>query len=71
MTSSRSPTAIAFLVLALAVVASLFLGRVNVSPMEVIQGLLSPNASLAYFVVSGTMVVVALVVHARRFGRNP
>jgi iron complex transport system permease protein len=52
MTSSRLPTAVAFLVLALAVVASLFLGRVNMSPGEVVQGLFAPDRSLAGLVVS-------------------
>jgi len=67
MTSSRLPTAIAFLVLALAVVASLFLGRVNVSPAEVIQGLLSPGASLAGLVVTELRLpraVLAILVGA-------
>ena len=67
MTSSRLPTAIAFLVLALAVVASLFLGRVNVSPTEVIQGLLSPGASLAGLVVTELRLpraVLAILVGA-------
>jgi iron complex transport system permease protein len=67
MTPSRWPTAIAFLVLALAVAASLFLGRVNVSPAEVIQGLLSPGASLAGLVVTELRLpraVLAILVGA-------
>jgi iron complex transport system permease protein len=67
MTSSRWPTAAAFLVLVLAVVASLFLGRVNVSPAEVIQGLLSPGASLAGLVVTELRLpraVLAILVGA-------
>jgi len=67
MTSSRLPTAIAFLLLALAVVASLFLGRVNVSPAEVIRGLLSPDASLAGLVVTELRLpraVLAILVGA-------
>ena len=67
MTSSRLPTAIAFLVLALAVVASLFLGRVNVGPAEVMRGLLSPDASLAGLVVTELRLpraVLAILVGA-------
>lgn len=67
MTSSRLPAAIAFLVLALAVVASLFLGRVNVSPAEVIQGLLAPDSSLAGLVVTELRLpraVLAILVGA-------
>ena len=67
MTSSRLPTAIAFLVLGLAVVASLFLGRVNMSPAEVIQGLLAPDRSLAGLVVTELRLpraVLAILVGA-------
>jgi iron complex transport system permease protein len=67
MTSSRLPTSIAFLVLALAVVASLFLGRVNMSPAEVIQGLLAPDKSLAGLVVTELRLpraVLAILVGA-------
>jgi iron complex transport system permease protein len=67
MTSSRLPTAVALLVLTLAVVASLFLGRVNVSPAEVIQGLLAPDKSLAGLVVTELRLpraVLAILVGA-------
>ena len=67
MTSSRLPTAIAFLVLVLAVVASLFLGRVNMSPVEVVQGLLAPDKSLAGLVVTELRLpraVLAILVGA-------
>ncbi|MGH6908854.1 MAG: FecCD family ABC transporter permease [Phenylobacterium sp.] len=67
MTSSRLPTAIAFLVLLLAVVASLFLGRVNVSPADVVQGLLAPDKSLAGLVVTELRLpraVLAILVGA-------
>jgi len=43
---------VAGLVLALAVVASLFLGRVVVSPMDLVRGLMSPDLSLASLVVT-------------------
>ncbi|MDB5425643.1 MAG: hmuU [Phenylobacterium sp.] len=52
MTTARLAPWIAALVLLLAVTASLFLGRVNVSPAELMQGLLSPNTSLAGLVVT-------------------
>jgi len=67
MTSSRLPTAIAFLLRALAVVASLCLGRVNVGPAEVMRGLLSPDASLAGLVVTELRLpraVLAILVGA-------
>jgi iron complex transport system permease protein len=67
MTSSRLPTSIAFLVLALAVVASLFLGRVNMNPAEVVQGLLEPDKSLAGLVVTELRLpraVLAILVGA-------
>jgi len=67
MTSSRLPTVVAFLVLILAVVASLFLGRVNMSPAEVIQGVLSPDKSLAGLVVTELRLpraVLAILVGA-------
>ena len=67
MTSSRLPTAIALLVLVLAVVASLFLGRVNMSPAEVVQGLLAPDKSLAGLVVTELRLpraVLAILVGA-------
>jgi len=57
MTSgSRMPgyivTALAFAALVAAAIGSLFLGRVNISPAELWQGLLSPNANLAGLVVT-------------------
>ena len=67
MTSSRLPTVVAFLVLILAVVASLFLGRVNMSPAEVIQGVLAPDKSLAGLVVTELRLpraVLAILVGA-------
>ena len=67
MTSSRLPTAVAFLVLVLAVLASLFLGRVNMSPADVIQGLLAPDKSLAGLVVTELRLpraVLAILVGA-------
>jgi iron complex transport system permease protein len=67
MTSSRLPTSIALLVLVLAVVASLFLGRVNMSPAEVVQGLLAPDKSLAGLVVTELRLpraVLAILVGA-------
>jgi iron complex transport system permease protein len=67
MTSSRLPTVVAFLVLVAAVVASLFLGRVNMSPAEVIQGLLAPDKSLAGLVVTELRLpraVLAILVGA-------
>jgi iron complex transport system permease protein len=67
MSARRIPTAVAFLVLALAVIASLFLGRVNMSPVEVVQGLLAPDKSLAGLVVTELRLpraVLAILVGA-------
>ena len=66
MTARLAPW-IAALVLLLAVIASLFLGRVNVSPAELLQGLLSPNTSLAGLVVTELRLpraVLAILVGA-------
>jgi iron complex transport system permease protein len=67
MIADRLAPWIAALVLLLAVVASLFLGRVNVSPAELVHGLLSPNASLAGLVVTELRLpraVLAILVGA-------
>ena len=67
MTSNRLAPWIAALVLALAVVASLFLGRVNVSPADLVHGLLSPDTSLAGLVVTELRLpraVLAILVGA-------
>jgi iron complex transport system permease protein len=67
MSARGIPTAVAFLVLALAVIASLFLGRVNMSPVEVVQGLLAPDKSLAGLVVTELRLpraVLAILVGA-------
>jgi iron complex transport system permease protein len=67
MTAARLAPWIAALVLLLAVTASLFLGRVNVSPAELLQGLLSPNTSLAGLVVTELRLpraVLAILVGA-------
>ena len=67
MTAARFAPWIAALVLLLAVIASLFLGRVNVSPAELLQGLLSPNTSLAGLVVTELRLpraVLAILVGA-------
>jgi iron complex transport system permease protein len=67
MTANRFAPWIAALLLLLAVVASLFLGRVNVSPADLIHGLLSPNASLAGLVVTELRLpraVLAILVGA-------
>jgi iron complex transport system permease protein len=58
---------IAGLVLLLAAVASLFLGRVAVSPAELVQGILSPDTSLAGLVVTELRLpraVLAILVGA-------
>jgi hypothetical protein len=39
--------------------------------VRVLHGVRSLNASLAYFVVSGTIMILALAAVARRFGREP
>jgi iron complex transport system permease protein len=50
--SARWPvTAIGFALLAATAVASLFLGRVNVSPAALLHGLFSPDLTLARLVV--------------------
>jgi iron complex transport system permease protein len=67
MTANRLAPWIAALVLLLAVVASLFLGRVNVSPADVVSGLLSPDTSLAGLVVTELRLpraVLAILVGA-------
>jgi iron complex transport system permease protein len=67
MTANRLAPWIAALVLLLAVIASLFLGRVNVSPADVVRGLLSPDASLAGLVVTELRLpraVLAILVGA-------
>ena len=67
MTTARMTPWIAALVLAAAVVASLFLGRVNVNPADLVQGILSPNASLAGLVVTELRLpraVLAILVGA-------
>ena len=67
MTAARMTPWIAALVLAAAVVASLFLGRVNVSPADLVQGILSPNTSLAGLVVTELRLpraVLAILVGA-------
>ncbi len=67
MTASRVTPWIAALVLLAAVIASLFLGRVNVSPVDLVQGMLSPNASLAGLVVTELRLpraVLAILVGA-------
>lgn len=38
--------------------------------LKILEALRSPTLSLFYFVVTGSMVVIALVVLARRFGRD-
>jgi len=50
--TGRRASWIAGLILAAAVLASLFLGRVVVSPMDLIHGLMSPDLSLASLVVT-------------------
>ena len=50
--TGRQASWIAGLILAAAVLASLFLGRVVVSPMDLIHGLMSPDLSLASLVVT-------------------
>jgi hypothetical protein len=38
--------------------------------VHLFDGFNSPETALAYFVVTGSVVVVALVLLARRFGRD-
>ena len=67
MTANRLAPWIAALVLLLTVVASLFLGRVNVNPGDVIRGLLSPDQTLAGLVVTELRLpraVLAILVGA-------
>ena len=67
MTANRLPPWIAALVLLLAVAASLFVGRVNVDPGDVIRGLISPDKSLAGLVVTELRLpraVLAILVGA-------
>ena len=45
-------TAIALAILAAAVVGSLFLGRVNIAPSAILDGLFSPDVNLAHLVVT-------------------
>lgn len=52
MTPRRPPmTLIAVLLLAIAAVASLFLGRVNISPAAILEGLFTADPNLAHLVV--------------------
>ncbi len=67
MNAARLAPWIAALVLGLAVAASLFVGRVNVSPSDLLQGVLAPNASLAGLVVTELRLpraVLAILVGA-------
>ena len=57
----------ALLALLAAALASLFIGRVNVSPHDLVQGLLSPNLSLAGLVVTELRIpraILAILVGA-------
>ncbi len=67
MTANRAAPWIAGLILLLTVVASLFVGRVNVEPGDVIRGLVSPDQSLAGLVVTELRLpraVLAILVGA-------
>ena len=67
MTANRTAPWIAALVLALTVIASLFVGRVNVDPGDVIRGLMSPEQTLAGLVVTELRLpraVLAILVGA-------
>ena len=67
MNAARMAPWIAALVLGLAVAASLLVGRVNVSPSDLLQGVLAPNASLAGLVVTELRLpraVLAILVGA-------
>ena len=67
MTGGRMTPWIAALVLLAAVIASLFIGRVNVSAGDLLQGLLAPKASLAGLVVTELRLpraVLAILVGA-------
>jgi iron complex transport system permease protein len=67
MTANRLAPWIAALVLLLTAVASLFVGRVNVDPGDVIRGLLSPDQTLAGLVVTELRLpraVLAILVGA-------
>ena len=60
-------TALALVVLAAAVVGSLFLGRVNIPPQAILDGIFSPNVSLAHLVVTELRLpraVLAILVGA-------
>ena len=48
----RAAPWLAGVVLLTAAIASLFIGRVNVAPAEIVHGLLSPDLSLAGLVVT-------------------
>ena len=52
LTAARLTPWLAGVALLLAVAASLFLGRVQVSPAELVHGLVSPDTSLAGLVVT-------------------
>lgn len=67
MNAARMAPWIAALVLVLALAASLFVGRVNVSPSDLLQGMLAPTTSLAGLVVTELRLpraVLAILVGA-------